>query len=59
MREVADLGVRRIGVGGALARVAWGAFLRTARDLAENGSFVEFAHAVPQPEINGLFAKKT
>jgi methylisocitrate lyase len=57
--EVAELGVRRISVGGALARVAWGAFLRTARDLAENGSFAEFAHAVPHAEINGRFAKKT
>lgn len=59
VREVADLGVRRISVGGALARVAWGAFLRTARDLAENGSFAEFAHAVPHAEINGVFAKKS
>ncbi len=45
MPELADLGVRRISVGGALARAAWGAFLRAAREIAENGSFAELGHA--------------
>lgn len=52
--EIADLGVRRISVGGAMARAAWGAFLRASRDIAQNGSFAEFAHAVSYAEINGM-----
>lgn len=54
--ELADLGVRRISIGGALARTAWGGFLRAAREIAEKGSFTELAHAVPHAEINGFFA---
>lgn len=54
--ELADVGVRRISVGGALARVAWGAFMKAAREIADNGTFVGLAQAVPHPEINGLFA---
>ncbi len=55
--ELADLGVRRISIGGALARTAWGGFLRAAREIAEKGSFSELAHAVPHGEINGFFIK--
>lgn len=55
--ELADLGVRRISIGGALARAAWGGFLRAAREIAEKGSFSELANAVPHGEINGFFAK--
>jgi 2-methylisocitrate lyase-like PEP mutase family enzyme len=54
--ELADLGVRRISIGGALARTAWGGFLRAAREIAEKGSFTELAHAVPHAEINSFFA---
>ncbi|MDH8522669.1 isocitrate lyase/phosphoenolpyruvate mutase family protein, partial [Klebsiella pneumoniae] len=39
--ELTDLGVRRISTGGALARAAWGGFLRAAREIAEKGSFSE------------------
>ncbi len=52
---IADMGVRRISVGGAMARSAWGGFLRAARDIAQNGSFDEFRHAVSYAEINGSF----
>lgn len=55
--ELADLGVRRISIGGALARGAWGGFLRAAREIAEKGTFSELANAVPHGEINGFFAK--
>lgn len=55
--ELTDLGVRRISIGGALARAAWGGFLRAAREIAEKGSFAELAHAVPHGEINGFFVK--
>lgn len=57
--ELADLGVRRISIGGALARTAWGGFLRAAREIAEKGSFEGLAQAVPHGEINGFFAEAT
>lgn len=54
--DLADMGVRRISVGGAMARAAWGAFLRAARDISHNGSFAEFGQAISYAEINGMFA---
>src|SRR6185503_17230931 len=54
--QLAELGVRRISVGSALARVAWGAFIRSARHIAQTGTFDSFADAVPFGEINGVFA---
>ena len=56
--RLADLGVRRISVGSALACVAWGAFMRAARSIAEKGSFEAFADAAPFDEINELFQKR-
>lgn len=53
--QLADLGVRRVSVGAALARVAWGAFIRAARDIKEEGSFKAFADAAPFTELNDLF----
>jgi 2-methylisocitrate lyase-like PEP mutase family enzyme len=53
--DLAGLGVRRISVGGALARVAWGAFIRAAKEIATAGRFDAFANAVPMAEINGFF----
>jgi 2-methylisocitrate lyase-like PEP mutase family enzyme len=53
--ELARIGVRRISVGGALARVAWGGFLRAAREIAEKGTFSALADAVPGVELNGMF----
>ena len=53
--DVAALGVRRISVGGALARSAWGGFLRAAREVAE-GRFA-FAEATPGAELNAAFRK--
>ncbi|MEO6420160.1 MAG: isocitrate lyase/phosphoenolpyruvate mutase family protein, partial [Polyangiaceae bacterium] len=55
--DVAALGVRRISVGSALARVAWGAFVKAARELAGQGSFNGLTGGIPFTEINGLFAK--
>ena len=52
---IAALGVRRISVGGALARSAWGGFLRAAKALAEHGSFGAFADAAPGNELNAFF----
>jgi 2-methylisocitrate lyase-like PEP mutase family enzyme len=49
-----DLGVRRVSVGAALARVAWGAFMRAAQDLAA-GSFDGLGDAASFAELNALF----
>lgn len=54
--ELASLGVRRISVGGALARVAWGGFLTAAREIAQQGTFGAFASAVPFAELERAFA---
>ncbi|MGH9905255.1 MAG: isocitrate lyase/PEP mutase family protein [Pyrinomonadaceae bacterium] len=56
--QLADLGVRRISVGGALARVAWGAFVRSAKSINETGSFASFADAAPFGDLNELFRKR-
>jgi len=55
VKEVGALGVRRISVGGALARAAWGGFMRSARLLAELGSFVGFADAAAGRDLDGFF----
>jgi 2-methylisocitrate lyase-like PEP mutase family enzyme len=54
---LADLGVRRISVGGGLARVAWGAFLDAATEIAEHGTFAGLARGIPFAEIDGAFAQ--
>jgi 2-methylisocitrate lyase-like PEP mutase family enzyme len=55
LADMAALGVRRVSVGGALARAAWGGFLRAARELAEQGRFDAFGHAAPHGELNEFF----
>jgi 2-methylisocitrate lyase-like PEP mutase family enzyme len=54
LQDVAALGVRRISVGGALARAAWGGFLRAAEALTD-GRFDGFADAASGAQLNGLF----
>jgi len=56
--ELADMGVRRISVGGALARSAWAGFLHAAREIAQQGTFSELGRAVPFAEINAAMASK-
>jgi 2-methylisocitrate lyase-like PEP mutase family enzyme len=53
--ELAELGVRRISVGGALARVAWGAFMRAATDIRESGTFETLGDAAAGGDLQGLF----
>jgi 2-methylisocitrate lyase-like PEP mutase family enzyme len=53
--RLTDLGVRRVSVGSALARVAWGAFIRSARSLKETGTFDSFADAASFQELDDLF----
>lgn len=55
MNDAAELGVRRVSVGSAMARAAWGGFLRAANGLAEQGSFAGFADAMPHGELNAFF----
>ncbi|MGQ0647688.1 MAG: isocitrate lyase/PEP mutase family protein [Gemmatimonadaceae bacterium] len=57
---VADLtrvGVRRISVGGALARAAWTGFLHAAREIADLGTFSGLARSIPFDDINGAFSR--
>jgi 2-methylisocitrate lyase-like PEP mutase family enzyme len=56
--QLADLGVRRISVGGALARAAWAGFTRAAKEIQEQGSFKSFADAMPFGELSNLFLKR-
>jgi 2-methylisocitrate lyase-like PEP mutase family enzyme len=53
--ELAELGVRRISVGSALTRVALGAFLQVARDMAKSGAF-PFDEALSFAEVNALMS---
>jgi 2-methylisocitrate lyase-like PEP mutase family enzyme len=59
VQEIAAMGVRRISVGGALARAAWAGFLRAARDIAERGRFDGFAEAASGKDLNAFFEKLT
>ena len=54
--DIAALGVRRISVGGALARSAWGGFMRSAQLLAK-GRFDGFADAASGKDLNALFSE--
>jgi 2-methylisocitrate lyase-like PEP mutase family enzyme len=56
--ELAELGVRRISVGGALARAAWTGFLQAAKEIADQGTFTGLARAVSFAEINRSFPWK-
>ena len=52
VKEAAALGVRRISVGGTLARTAWAGFLQAAGEIADGGEFTRF---VGLPNVDGLF----
>ena len=54
---LAAAGVRRISVGGALARAAWTGFIASATQIAEHGTFAGLAAAVPFSEIDGRFRR--
>jgi 2-methylisocitrate lyase-like PEP mutase family enzyme len=55
LSELADLGVRRVSVGGALARVMWAAVVAAARELKE-GRFDVLASGTPGSTLNEIFA---
>jgi 2-methylisocitrate lyase-like PEP mutase family enzyme len=54
--SLADMGVRRISVGSSFARVAWGAFMRSAQDIMATGSFDSLGSGAPIGEINAIFS---
>lgn len=55
--DLSGLGVKRISVGGSLARAALGAFLRASREILDTGTFSYAADAVSFNEINGMLEK--
>lgn len=55
VRDAANLGARRISVGGTLARTAWRGFLQAAQEIAEAGTFSQFEQL---PDVEGLFSRQ-
>ena len=55
LKEATDLGVRRISVGGSLARSAWAGFMKAAKEMAEQGTFTELASGYSGGELNKMF----
>jgi 2-methylisocitrate lyase-like PEP mutase family enzyme len=58
LKVAGDLGVRRISVGGALARMAWTGFMKASKEMAEQGTFTEFTNGYPGGELNKMFSPK-
>jgi 2-methylisocitrate lyase-like PEP mutase family enzyme len=56
LAELTDLGVRRVSIGGAIARVAWASIMSLMNGIA-NGSFDGLAGGTPGKELNDIFAK--
>ncbi|MEG0182503.1 MAG: isocitrate lyase/phosphoenolpyruvate mutase family protein [Stenotrophomonas sp.] len=55
MQQAANLGVRRVSVGGALARSAWAGFLQAAAQMLDSGSFDALPRTPSGAELNGMF----
>jgi 2-methylisocitrate lyase-like PEP mutase family enzyme len=56
LAELSDLGVKRISVGGALARCAFGAFQHAAREMREHGTFTFLDDEATPPSISSMLA---
>jgi methylisocitrate lyase len=56
VKQAEEIGVRRISVGGSLARSAWAGFMKAAKEMAEKGTFTELASSYPGAELNKMFA---
>jgi len=56
--QLTEAGVRRISVGGALARAAWTSFLQAAKEIARHGTFVGLSGAVSSAELNRSFSRE-
>ena len=56
--ELADIGVRRISVGGALARTAYTSFVQAAQEIASAGTFAGLANTGPRLDFDGEFGSR-
>jgi 2-methylisocitrate lyase-like PEP mutase family enzyme len=56
VKDIADMGVRRISVGGTLARVAMDAFIKAAREIADQGTFEKLGGVMTNAELNKFFS---
>ena len=56
LAELREIGVRRISVGGALARTAWSGFLAAAEEIARHGTFTALGDAITTAAMNARFA---
>jgi len=54
--QAEELGVRRISVGGSLARNAWAGFMKAAKEMAEQGTFTDLANGYSGGELNKMFS---
>jgi 2-methylisocitrate lyase-like PEP mutase family enzyme len=59
VNQLADLGVRRISVGGALARCAWAGFFEAATEIAERGTFTAFTQGMRSGDLNQRFTSRS
>ncbi len=57
LSDLAEVGVRRVSVGSSLSRAAWTAFIRAAKEIAEDGSFAGFEGLVAFDDLNTFFRK--
>lgn len=55
LQDIAAMGVRRVSVGGAMARTAWGGMMRASQLLRDEGRFDGFADAASEAALNQLF----
>src|SRR2546430_1802651 len=55
MRDAEEVGARRVSVGGAFARAAWGGFIRSAKELMAQGTFEDLKHGASYAELQKLF----
>jgi len=55
LAQLAEMGVRRVSVGSALARAAWAGFIRAATGMAETGAFGSLEGAVPFADLDSFF----
>ncbi|WP_065750163.1 isocitrate lyase/PEP mutase family protein [Bradyrhizobium paxllaeri] len=56
LQEASALGVRRISIGASLARMAWAGFMKASKEMAEKGTFGEFANGHSGGELNKMFS---
>ena len=57
LQDIAAMGVRRVSLGGALARAAWGGFMQAAQLLQEQGSFAGLEGAASGATLNALYER--